>query len=162
MSASTKQHARPREEAIAQLGAAFKGTMAAIRRLRGRDTHRHGELSFAQYHLLCGLAEHDERSAGELALAADLSPATVTQMLDGLAEMGLVERTRSERDRRVVNCSLTTRGREQLTERRAHLEQRWQTELAEFSVQDLATAAAVLNRLRALYDDLSAATDAEA
>jgi DNA-binding MarR family transcriptional regulator len=162
MTAPTKQRARPREEAIAQLGAAFKGTMAAIRRLRGRDTHRHGELSFAQYHLLCGLVEHDERSAGELALAADLSPATVTQMLDGLVEMGLVERTRSERDRRVVNCTLTTRGRELLTERRAHLEQRWQTELAEFSVQDLATAAAVLNRLRALYDDLSADAKGEA
>jgi hypothetical protein len=42
--------------------------------------------------------------------------------------------------------------------RRAHFEQRWQTELAEFSTQDLATAAAVLDRLRALYDDLS--TDA--
>jgi DNA-binding MarR family transcriptional regulator len=162
MTAPTKQRARPREEAIAQLGAAFKGTMAAIRRLRGRDTHRHGELSFAQYHLLCGLVEHAERSAGELALAADLSPATVTQMLDGLAEMGLVERTRSERDRRVVNCSLTTRGRELLTERRAHLEQRWQTALAEFSAKDLATAAAVLDRLRALYDDLSGDTEVDA
>jgi DNA-binding MarR family transcriptional regulator len=160
MTTPTKQRARPREEAITQLGSAFKGAMAAIRRLRGRDTHRHGELSFAQYHLVCGLAEHDERSAGELALAADLSPATVTQMLDGLAEMGLVERTRSERDRRVVNCSLTARGRELLTERRAHLEERWKTDLAEFSTQDLATAAAVLDRLRALYDDLS--TDAPA
>jgi DNA-binding MarR family transcriptional regulator len=132
--------------------------MGAIRRLRGRDTHRPGELSFAQYHLLCGLATRDERSAGELAVAADLSPATVTQMLDSLAEIGLVERTRSERDRRVVNCTLTTRGRELLTERHAHLEQRWQAELAEFSMQELATAAAVLDRLRALYDDLS--TDA--
>jgi DNA-binding MarR family transcriptional regulator len=158
MSAPPKERARAREEALAQLGSAFKGAMAAIRRLRGRDTHRHGELSFAQYHLLGGLAEHDHRSAGELALAADLSPATVTQMLDGLAEMRLVERTRSERDRRVVNCTLTTRGRELLTERRAHLEERWQSELAEFSNRDLATAAAVLDRLRALYDDLS--TDA--
>jgi DNA-binding MarR family transcriptional regulator len=158
MNTPTTQRARPREEAIAQLGSAFKGAMAAIRRLRGRDTHRHGELSFAQFHLLSGLAEHDERSAGELALAADLSPATVTQMLDSLAEMGLVERTRSERDRRVVNCTLTSHGRELLTARRAHLEQRWQRELAEFSTQDLATAAAVLDRLRALYDDLS--TDA--
>jgi DNA-binding MarR family transcriptional regulator len=162
MTAPTTHRARPREEAIAQLGSAFKGAMAAIRRLRGRDTHRHGELSFAQYHLLCGLAAHDERSAGELALAADLSPATVTQMLDSLAGMGLVERTRSERDRRVVNCSLTTRGREQLTERRAHLEQRWQTALAEFSAKDLATAAAVLDRLRALYDDLSSDTEVDA
>ncbi|MDX6451291.1 MAG: hypothetical protein QOH16_1340 [Gaiellaceae bacterium] len=159
MSSSTKQRAHPREEAVAQLGSAFKGAMASIRRLRGRDTHRHGELSFAQYHLLSGLAEHDQRSAGELALAADLSPATVTQMLDGLAEMGLVERTRSDRDRRVVNCTLTTHGRELLTKRRAHLEQGWQRALAGFSTQDLATAAAVLDRLRALYDDLS--TDAE-
>jgi DNA-binding MarR family transcriptional regulator len=158
MNASTKQRARPREEALAQLGSAFKGAMAAIRRLRGRDTHRHGELSFAQYHLLCGLAQSDEVSAGELALTADLSPATVTQMLDSLAEMGLVERTRSERDRRVVNCTLTTRGRELLTERHAHLEQRWHTALAEFSIQDLATAAAVLDRLRALHDDLSTDT----
>jgi DNA-binding MarR family transcriptional regulator len=72
--------------------------------------------------------------------------------------MGLVERTRSERDRRVVNCALTTRGRELLAERHAHLQQRWKAELAEFSTEDLATAAAVLDRLRALYDDLS--TDA--
>jgi DNA-binding MarR family transcriptional regulator len=162
MNAPTKQRARPREEALGQLGSAFKGAMAAIRRLRGRDTQRHGELSFAQYHLLCGLAERDELSAGELALAADLSPATVTQMLDSLAAMGLVERTRSERDRRVVNCTLTKRGRELLTERRAHLEQRWQTELAEFSTQDLVTATAVLDRLRALYDDLSTDTKVEA
>jgi DNA-binding MarR family transcriptional regulator len=158
MNAPTKQRARSRDEAITELGDAFKGVMAAIRRLRGRDTHRHGELSFAQYHLLCGLAERDELSAGELAVAAALSPATVTQLLDGLAEMGLVERTRSERDRRVVTCRLTTRGRALLTERREHIERRWQTALAEFSNQDLATAAAVLDRLRALYDDLS--TDA--
>lgn len=161
MNAPTKQRVSPREEALAQLGSAFKGAMAAIRRLRGRDTHRHGELSFAQYHLLFGLAERDELSAGELALAADLSPATVTQLLDSLAEMGLVERTRSERDRRVVTCTLTTHGRELITERRAHFEQRWHTALAQFSTQDLITAAAVIDRLRALYDDLGTDTHSE-
>ena len=161
MNAPTKQRARPREEALAQLGAAFKGALAATRRLRGRDTHRHGELSFAQYHLLSGLAEHDELSAGELALAADLSPATVTQMLDSLAEMGLVERTRSDRDRRVVTCTLTTHGRELLTERRAQFEQRWHAALAQFSTQDLATAAAVIERLRALFDNLDTDTPSE-
>jgi DNA-binding MarR family transcriptional regulator len=155
---ATKQTVRPREEALTELGSAFKGAMAAIRRLRGRDTHRHGELSFAQYHLLSGLAERAELSAGELALAADLSPATVTQLLDSLAEMGLVERTRSERDRRVVTCSLTTRGRELITERRAQFEQRWHAALAQFSTRDLTTAAAVVDRLRALFDEFG--TDA--
>jgi DNA-binding MarR family transcriptional regulator len=154
MSAPAKQRTRSREEAFAQLGSAFKGAMAAIRRLRGRDTHRHGELSFAQYHLLAGLAVHNELPAGELALAADLSPATATQLLDSLATMGLVVRTRSDRDRRVVTCTLTTHGRELITERRAHLELRWQAALAEFSAKEIATAAAVVDRLRALYDDL--------
>ena len=143
MSAPTKQRAGTREAALAELGAAFKGAMGAIRRLRGRDTHRHGELSFAQYQLLSGLSERNELSAGELALAADLSPATVTQLLDSLAEMGLVERTRSERDRRVVTCTLTTRGRELITARRVLFEQRWQTALADFSAKEIATAAAV-------------------
>lgn len=161
MNASTKQRARSRDGAVAQLQDAFKDVMVATRRLRGRDTHRHGELSYAQYHLLCGLAEHDELPAGELALAADLTPATVTQMLDSLTEMGLVERTRSERDRRVVNCTLTRRGRELLTKRRAHFQQRWQAELAEFSTQDLATAAAVLDRVRAILDDPSTDTEVE-
>ena len=161
MNAPTKQRARPREEALAQLGSAFKGAMAAIRRLRGRDTQRQGELSFAQYQLLASLVERNELSAGELALAADLSPATVTQLLDSLAEMGLVERTRSDRDRRVVTCTLTAHGRELITERRAHFEQRWHAALAQFSTQDLATATAVIDRLRTVFDDLDTDTHGE-
>ena len=91
-----------RTEALEQLGRSFKRAMAAVRRLRGRETHRPGELSFAQYGLLFGLADGGELSVRELALSADLSPATVTQMLDGLDATGLVERVRSQRDRRVV------------------------------------------------------------
>ena len=49
---------------------------------------------------------------------------------------------------------LTTHGRELITERRAHLEQRWQAALAEFSAKEIATAAAVVDRLRVLYDEL--------
>ena len=152
--AAVKSEKAAREEALAQLGAAFKGAMAAIRRLRGRETHRHGELSFAQYQLLFGLAGHCELSTSQLATAADLAPATVTQMLDGLVGMGLVERTRSERDRRVVTCALTERGREVIAERRAHWERRWRKLLADFSTDEIATAAAVIGRMRTMYDEL--------
>jgi hypothetical protein len=34
-----------RTEALAQLNQSFKGAMAALRRLRGRETHRLGALS---------------------------------------------------------------------------------------------------------------------
>jgi DNA-binding MarR family transcriptional regulator len=149
-----KPRAGSREDALDQLASAFKGAMVAIRRLRGRDTHRHDELSFAQYQLLFGLADRDELPAGELALSADLSPAATTQLLDTLATNGLVERNRSERDRRVVTCRLTPHGRELVNERRASFERRWQSALARFNAKDIATAAAVIQQLRTLYEDL--------
>jgi DNA-binding MarR family transcriptional regulator len=149
VSAATK--AASREEALAELGAAFKGMQAAFRRLRGRETQRHDELSFAQCQLLFGLADRD-LSAGELAAAADLSPATVTQMLDSLAHLGLVERTRSEHDRRIVLSRLTEEGRTAISERREHHLRRWREALAGLEPEELRAAATVLDRLRELYD----------
>lgn len=138
-----------------ELGRAFKRATAAVRRLRGRETRRPGELSDAQYGLLFGLCDREELSSGELALAADLSPATATEMLDGLVAAGLVQRRRSERDRRVVLISLTGRGAALIDERRARYEPLWRATLAEFSNEELLTAAAVLERLRAMFDQLA-------
>jgi DNA-binding MarR family transcriptional regulator len=128
--------------------------MAAVRRLRGRETRRHGELSDAQYGLLFSLREHETMSSSELAFAADLSPATATEMLDGLVESGLVRRERSDRDRRVVLISLTDHGRMLIEERRARYEPRWRAALDQFSEDELRTAAAVLDRMRDMFEDL--------
>ena len=153
---AAKRRVEEREQSLLELSSAFKGLMGALRRMRGRETHRAGELSHAQYHLLFGLAECGELSTSRLAAAADVTPATVTQMLDGLVGMGLVERTRSDRDRRVVTVALTSRGRELLTEKRTAWEQRWRRTLAGFSDDELAAAAAVLDSLRVMYADLDA------
>jgi hypothetical protein len=45
-----------------RLARSFKHAMASVRRLRGRETRRPGELSDAQYGLLFGLREHTELS----------------------------------------------------------------------------------------------------
>jgi DNA-binding MarR family transcriptional regulator len=139
-----------------QLARSFKASMAAVRRLRGRESHRPDELSDAQYSLLFCLRAHADLPTSELAVAADLSPASATEMLDGLAAAGLVTRERSQQDRRVVLTSLTDRGRDLVEERRAHYEPRWRAALAEFSDTDLAVAARVLDRLRGLFDELAA------
>jgi DNA-binding MarR family transcriptional regulator len=141
-----------RAEAITTLGQSFKRTMVAVRRLRGRDTQRHGTPSFAQYQLLFSLADCDGLSSGELAAAADLSPATVTQMLDSLVEFGLVTRTRSSTDRRIVTCSLTDAGREHIRVRRAMFERCWHEALAAFSVEELERAGAILDRIAVMFD----------
>ena len=143
---------REQTDAITQVGLSFKRMMVAFRRLRGRETQRPDELSYAQYGLLGALSDGGEMSARELALAADLSPATVTEMLEALTAAGLVARMRSQQDKRVVLTSLTERGRELVADRHARWEPRWRASLAEFSDPELLTAAAVLERVAEMLD----------
>ncbi len=140
---------------LTEVGEAFKAAMGAVRRLRGRETRHADKLSYAQYSLLFGLAAKPQLPANQLAAVADLAPATVTEMLDHLESDGLVERARSEQDKRVVFVSLTRRGRTLVGQRRAHLERRWREALAEFDDEQLRSAAAVLDRLRGLFDELA-------
>ncbi len=146
--------ATERERASTELGRALRAVMAAARRLRGRDAQRPGEVSYAQYSLLFALAEHGELPAGELACVAALSPASVTEMLDHLAGMGLVVRTRSERDRRVVVSRLADAGQAVVAARHARIAPQWDAALAEFSEEQLRAAAAVLERLREFFEGL--------
>lgn len=144
-----------RAEALEAMGRAFKGAIAALRRMRGRETHHPGELSYAQYSLLFALRDQRAMSSSELAAAADLSPASVTEMLDALAAGQLVERLRSPADRRVVLTSLTKRGAALVEQRRAHFEPRWRAALERFSDEELGTAAAVLDAVRDVFDELA-------
>jgi DNA-binding MarR family transcriptional regulator len=137
-----------------RLGLAFKRAMVAVRRLRGRETHRPGQLSYAQYSLLFGLAKAGQCSARELAEQADLTPATVAQMLDHLETGGLVARTRSKDDRRVVLSTLTAHGAQVVAARHARMEPGWNAALADFTDQELAAAARVLDRLADYFDTL--------
>ena len=76
-------------------------------------------------------------------------------MLDGLAASGLVERTRSQVDKRIVLTSLTEHGRALIDERRAQYEPRWRAALEGFSDEELLTAASVLEALREMFDELA-------
>src|SRR5436305_8621903 len=146
---------RDRAQALEALSRAFEGVTAAMRRLRGRETHHPGELSYAQYGLLFGLSDGTPKSSRELAFAADVSPATAAEMLDGLAASGLVERIRSSADKRIVLTSLTDRGKALVDQRRAEYEPRWRASVAEFSEADLETAARVLDAVRQMFDELA-------
>jgi DNA-binding MarR family transcriptional regulator len=136
------------------LSKAFRDVFRNLRRLRGRDTHLAGsEMSHAQFELLIELYERGPLSAGELAAAAQLSPATVTQMLDHLALSGHVQRTRSDTDRRIVVTGLTALGRRRVQDKRALWQARWERALCDVSVEQLRVAALVLSRMGAMFDD---------
>lgn len=148
---------------MTELGAAFRKVFRAVSRLRGRDTHLGGsELSHAQFELLIELDERGELPAGELATAARLTPATVTQMLDHLAACGHVERVRSEIDRRVVVSRLTDEGRGKIEAKRSAWQGRWQAALGDVSERDLRAATRVLERLGTMFEDVPLEAPCEA
>jgi DNA-binding MarR family transcriptional regulator len=140
---------------LRELGAAFRRVAASLRRLRGRDTHLcAGELGHAQVELLIELHEGGQLSAGELAHAAQLTPATVTQMLEHLASEGYVERTRLQSDKRVVVSRLTELGEREIEIKRQKWQGRWESALADLDTEELRAATRVLARLRTVFEDV--------
>jgi DNA-binding MarR family transcriptional regulator len=89
-----------------------------------------------------------------LAEHSDLSPATVTQMLESLEAAGLVTRTRSAQDRRVVHTVLTDQGAAVVEGRQRDMEERWNKALADFSVEELGTASKILDRVADMLETL--------
>ena len=148
----TDAHDEAREEALTQLALAWRDVLAAERRLRARDRQRPDELSMAHFRALGALAEEERLPAGRIAAAADLTPASVTQMLDGLEARGLVVRSRSDEDRRVVMVSLTDAGRERLEAKRREFRARWREVMGHLSDEELAAGALVMARLHALLE----------
>ncbi len=136
------------------LRGAFVELMGAERRLRGRDPHRPGELSHSQVRALFQLAKDDETTAGCLARKADLSPASMTAMLDQLEQDGFVTRRRSESDRRQVLVALTDAGRERLASKREHWNAVWLEALGHHSDAELDAAVRVMRTMAGLLDSI--------
>jgi DNA-binding MarR family transcriptional regulator len=143
-----------RTATLEALRSAFIELMGAERRLRGRSAHKAGDFSAMEIRALFQLASETETTAGCLARQADLSPATMTAMLDHLEKDGMVARRRSETDRRQVIVSLTDDGRELMAAKRSFWEQTWQQMLAHHSDDELSTASRVIHDLAGLLDSL--------
>jgi MarR family transcriptional regulator, organic hydroperoxide resistance regulator len=141
---------------LAELRAAFSELMGAERRFRGRGPARPGELSNAQIRALWGLKHGEECTSGAIAKRAELSPASVTAMLDQLEREGMVTRHRSEQDRRQVIVSLTDAGHAALEAKRASWEGHWLEGLAEHSEADLETAVRVIRSMARMLDGVGA------
>ncbi|WP_354700011.1 hypothetical protein DSM112329_00270 [Paraconexibacter sp. AEG42_29] len=136
------------------LGAAFRELLAAERRLRGRDSQRDaGVLSMAHFRALGVLAEQGALPAGRIATAAQLTPASVTQMLDHLEHEGLVVRERSSSDRRVVVVTLTPDGEARFAAKRQHFRTKWEAIFGDLTPAEQAAGTEVLRRLAGMLDD---------
>jgi MarR family transcriptional regulator, organic hydroperoxide resistance regulator len=145
---------KSRVDVLDEVRLAMGELFAAERRLRGRDRTRHEGLSFAQMRTLFRIGAEDEITVGELAKMAEVTPATITGMLDGLERDGMVSRRRSDQDRRVVLVCLTEQGRELLVKKREMWRERWQEKLGDLDDAQLESAATTLHKLAELFDEL--------
>jgi MarR family transcriptional regulator, organic hydroperoxide resistance regulator len=133
----------------------FVELLGAERRLRGREKKcGPGDLTTSQVRALFKIDIEGETTAGDLAKSADLSPASVTAMLDHLERDGIVARRRADHDRRVVMVSLTEEGRTLVQARREAWRARAAQALEGVAEADLHAAADVMRRMAALLDDL--------
>jgi DNA-binding MarR family transcriptional regulator len=95
----------------------YRKLVRLIRRLaraldiQSRRIDRETGLTLPQLMVLTALGEMGEVTSRALSAEADMSPPTVVGVLDKLAGKGLIERYRSERDRRIVHARLTAAGR---------------------------------------------------
>jgi DNA-binding MarR family transcriptional regulator len=92
---------------------ALEQFFGAVRRAKARAAREAAtsDLSDSQFQLLRILLDQPELPVGELAGAAGIAGPTATRMFDGLEKAGIVERTHSTQDRRVVTVRLTPKGR---------------------------------------------------
>ena len=93
------------------IGHQLMGVMALMRREVEARMVEHG-LTDAQWKPLLMLATARATTAFELAREMCIDAGAVTRMLDRLEAKGLLERLRSEADRRVVHLHLTPAGEE--------------------------------------------------
>lgn len=68
-------------------------------------------LTHPQYLVMLALWEESPRSVKSLGSALALDPATLSPLLKRLETAGLISRTRSTRDERILNIDLTEQGR---------------------------------------------------
>lgn len=100
----------PSEELV-DLAAELRRLWQMMLRGVARPEHLEG-LQKQQYWVLESLA-HGPRRMSDLAECAQTSQTSLTGIVDRLEERGLVERVRSDEDRRVVEVAMTGLGREQ-------------------------------------------------
>ena len=108
-----------------------------------------GTLSLVHLNLLMLLRARGPLTMTHLAELLDVSVASATGIVDRMEKKGVIARTRSEEDRRVVEVSVTQGGEEIFSAMQAERQSRLTQLLSEIKDDDLA---ALLQGLRAFRD----------
>lgn len=127
--------------------------LLSLRRIiRSIDQHnkqlgRRYELTVPQLVCLRQMLVDGEMTPGQLAKSVYLSQATVTGIIDRLADKGLVSRERSTQDRRKILVRLTERGIQMANDMPWPLQERFSESLADLKEEDIEQIDSMLKRV---------------
>ncbi|WP_258724491.1 MarR family winged helix-turn-helix transcriptional regulator [Cellulomonas sp. NS3] len=141
-----------RQEAVASVGAALQRYQRSVQAFDDAAA-RHLGVGPADLRCLDWLAD-GPKTAGELAAATGLRPAATTALIDRLERKGLVERVRSDLDRRQVHVRMTEAGQAVTWEVYRPLVEEGASLLDRLTVDDLDRMGALLDDMRGLTDRL--------
>ena len=116
------------------------------------------QVSFMQWMVLANLARFEHLTATALSEQTCHDMGALTRIVDDLEEAGLVRRDRRERDRRVVEITLTPEGRRQLQSGKRLVVELLNSLVAPFSRQEVESLIGLLQRMMARLQEAAAAS----
>lgn len=122
--------------------------MARLQRIMNHDALlKKSGMTASQMFILRYLDKCERAKASDIAKVAGLSPGAVTQVCDELERLGLVDRSRSNEDRRVVHVLITNVGRSRLDAIRKIRSERMEEIFREIGVDDAGEFVRILGRV---------------
>lgn len=109
-------------------------------------------LSGAQFRALQIVAEKDFATATEIARRMRVSQATITSLVDKLVRMEMVQRIKSERDRRQIDIVATAKGRAAITNAPDPLQQTFVQRFDKLEDWEQSMLVAALERVATMLD----------
>lgn len=135
----------------AELAARLRRAVTRMnRRLRATSL---GEISPAQASMLATIEILEGPSLGELATVEQIQPPSVTRLVKGLQDAGLIVQRTDENDRRSTRVAITAKGKKALTEIRDRKTQFINSKLSGLSPKDLEAAEKLVLLLERLLEE---------
>ncbi|TDE36283.1 MarR family winged helix-turn-helix transcriptional regulator [Antarcticimicrobium sediminis] len=120
--------------------------------LYGRELAQAAGLTAVQFRVLQVVSERGNCTATEISQRMGVSQATVTSLVDKLVRQGMVERQRSEKDRRQTHIVKTEKGRAALARAPDALQQRYVRKFEALEDWEQSMLVASLERVASMLD----------
>jgi DNA-binding MarR family transcriptional regulator len=110
------------------------------------------DLSFEEWMAIKLIHDGIVTNAGDLSKDFAISSGATTRLIDGLEKSGLVERDRTNADRRMVLLKLTSAGLERYHAKIPVMLKSWNELLADFDATELSSLVALLTKLHDAFE----------